>query len=165
MDPIDAIANGGEPAWSETFTHPKHGEIAFSVTKTPCNKDWIRQANTLDRIVREYGGDPNDASARTTLFANACAGILTLMDRPVIAERRIVDPENEDHQQIETVRYDPLEDEDMGFPMQVWTSYFSWRNDLLDSLPELGKDSGETSGSASDAQSPAVTVSPSTTHV
>ena len=160
MDPLDSIARGGEAAWQQTFTHPKHGEITFVVPQTLRNRDWLRQANALDRIVRELGGDPNDASARTTLFANACAGISELMECPVIDERR--SEQDDGSERVEAIRYDPLEDEDMGFPMEVWGSFFAWRTELLGRVAELGKDSGETRSSVSGEQLLAVTGSPST---
>lgn len=161
MDAIEQIAHGGDASWEGTFSHPEHGELTFRVPRTLTNSDWIRHTNAIDRIVRSHGGDPNDASARTTLFASACAGILELMERPVILEREIEDPENQDHVKIERVRYDPLLDENMNFPVQVWDAYFTWRNRLHERIGELGKDSGETHGSGSGEPSPAATGSPS----
>ena len=54
-----------------------------------------------------------------------------------------------------------LDDESMLTAMGVWLEFMAWRNDLLRKAPELGKSSGETTGSGSDDSSPAGTDSPS----
>lgn len=163
-DPIAQIAEGREPLWEQTFEHPEHGPLIFRVTKTPTNADWLRHAAAKDQMIRAQGGHPDDMGSQTQLFAAACAGIRELMECPLIAEKRVQDPEVEGHERIERIRYDPLEDTGMGFPIEVWITFFTWRGKLLeDGVGELKNASGESGGSELGEPSPAATLSPSTT--
>lgn len=175
---LEAIARGEPASWEGTFKHPRYGDLTCRVPELPKNKDWLRHATLQDELIIELGaktvvgedgerrtvlGNPNNVGSGTAQLASAIAALKTIIQVPVIEERRIEDPENAAHERIEKVYYDPLEDDDMSFALQVWTEFWVFRLALLNKVGDLGKSSGETPGSASDASSPAATVSPSTT--
>lgn len=162
MDPIAQIAEGREPTWTETFTHPTYGELTFSVSRKLTNADWLRHSGTRDLILQEQGFGPDQVGSQTGYLAAACAGIGVLMDRVKIGERRVTD-DVPGHEKIEIDYYDPLDDDDLQFPIQVWDSFFAWRMELLGSVDELKKDSATTGGVEPGGPSHDPTGSPQTT--
>lgn len=160
MDSIRQIAAGDAVPWEQTFQHPKYGELTARISDMPKNKDWLRHANETDRLIREFGGDPDEVATSTQTFAAALAGFRIIFEPIVIAERR-QETDEAGHERIEKDYYDPLEDEDPGSAMGVWVEFWAWRRNLLERVDDLGKSSGETTGSESDGSSPAGTVSPS----
>jgi hypothetical protein len=160
MDALQQIAAGDAVTWQETFRHPVHGDLTARITNMPTNREWLRHANRQDHLIREFGGDPNEIGGSTATLAAALAGFSTIFEPIVVGEEREEDPES-GHERIVKTFYDPLDDEDMSIALGVWLSFWGWRQELLMRVDDLGKSSGETTGSESDASSPAGTASPS----
>ena len=160
MDALQQIASGDAVTWEHTFEHPVYGELTARLANMPTNREWLKHANLTDGLIVEFGGDPNITSGGTSTFAASIAGFKTIFDPIVVKEDRQEDPES-GHEIIKKTFYDPLDDESMLTAMGVWLEFMAWRNDLLRKAPELGKSSGETTGSGSDESSPAGTDSPS----
>jgi len=158
MDAVQITARGGEPAWSGTFDHPEYGKLTFTVKRTPRNKDWLNHAVTQEQIAP---GLTNGGGSG--VLAAAIAGMMTFIDRPVISEDRVEDPDNPDHVTVTQVRYDPLEDESIDYPVQVWLDFMTWRAELLNKVDEVKNSSGVTSGPTSEDSSPEPTDSLPTT--
>lgn len=157
MDEVKTIALGGEPRWEQEFPHPTHGELTFVVERTPRVKDWLAHAAMQEKIA------PGLEGAMAGELAAAVAAMYTFMQRPVIAEKRIEDPDTPGHERIEKTLYDPLEDEQMEFPVRVWRAWFEWRIGLLQQREALKNSSGVTSGANDADSSPATTTSHPTT--
>ena len=88
MDPIKQIAAGAAVTWEEVFEHPEYGELTARIANMPKNKDWLRHANTQDRLIREFGGDPDETGGNTNTLASAFAGFQTIFEPIVVAEER-----------------------------------------------------------------------------
>lgn len=156
-DPIQTIAAGGNPEWTGTFKHAAHGELTFRA-KLP-KGDQLTEHSLLADALRDQAAqrlserlgvpvEPDRLSVETMLMLTAQSGILVLMERPVIREERVEDPENPDREKVVLHRYDPREDTDETFAVRVWTEFSRWRRDLAERVEELGKSSGGTTGSA-----------------
>jgi hypothetical protein len=171
MDPIEQIARGENPAWEITLEHPQYGPLTFRLDGLPKNAEWLRHAMRTDELLREAGarelpdgrvipGNPDDAGTATKLWAASLAGTQVLFAPVVIRERRVEDAES-GHERIEKDYLDPAAD-DTEIAVEAWLQFRAWHAELLDRGADLGKGSGETTGSESDASSPAGTDSPST---
>jgi hypothetical protein len=162
---IEQVASGEPVTWEHTFEHPKHGKLTARLPDMPTYGDWLRHSNTTDALIREFGGNPNAAGGGTHMMAAAIAGFRVLFAPITIAERRVEVDGDAAHERIEKDFYDPLQDENESVAMEVWLLFWAWREELLKRVDDVGKSSGETTGSGSDGSSPAGTVSPSTTPV
>lgn len=159
MDTAALIAKGGEPAWQETFDHPEHGKLTFVCKAMPTGSDWLRQAMVQDALA------PGLMTGTGAVLAAAAAGMQTIIEPPVIDEKRIEDPDNPDHVKIELTRYDPLVDPNTQFPIDVWIAFHAWRIEVLGERTKdaVKNSSGATSGGANDGSSPERSESPQTT--
>lgn len=160
MDTAETIGRGGEPAWQHTFPHPKHGDLTFTVARTPVVQDWLDHAVVQETIAPGLTGFNGVLSA-------AVAGMRTFVKCPVVDRVETEDENTPGHVIVELIRYDPLQDEDLGFPMLVWGTFMKWRADALsdDTRDAVKNGSGATPGQPIDGLSPAPTASPQTTHV
>lgn len=162
-DPLQTIAEGGDPCWEQTYDHPVHGELVFRTSRMPKNEDWLVHAARVDEMLASRGLDPDAVGQRTATYAAAMVGIGTIIEPPIL-ETKIVAVEGEaGHQKEQVIRYDPLED-DSNVPVRAWMDFNRWRQEIMARAAEgeLGNSSGETPGSASGDSSPEPTASPST---
>jgi hypothetical protein len=162
-DAIQQVAAGDAVTWEMRFKHPTYGELTARVANMPTYGKWLQHGNMTDLLIREFGGNPDVSSSGTHMLAAAVAGFRTIFEPIPIAERRTEDPET-GSEHIEKDFYDPLQDEDPSVALEVWVTFWAWREALLSKVDDVGKSSGETTGDGSDVSSPAGTVSPSTTH-
>jgi hypothetical protein len=162
-DPIAQIAAGRPVTWERTFQHPEHGELTALIRDMPKNGLWLRHAAEQDRLIKHFGGDPDEVGGSTNMFAAALAGFHVIFEPIVIDERHTVDPDVEGHERTELVYYDPVNDEAPDVALEVWVHFWAWRRELLTRAGEVAKSSGETTGSESDGSSLAGMASPSMT--
>lgn len=157
---IKTIAHGGQPVWEETFEHPEHGPLTFKA-KLPTAIQLTRHSIEMDNLLAALYGEP---SFQTQIMVAAIAGLKTLIERPVVAEKRFEDDDT-GMTKIEKLYYDPDSEVHEAFLGDVWRSYAEWRADFTNpkKVKSLGNSSGETSGSGSSESSTATTDSPSTT--
>jgi hypothetical protein len=153
----EQIAAGGEPVWQATFPHPDHGDLTFTVKHMPVARDWLEHYTTMQDL----------APGVNSMLSAGIAGMLTFMDRPVLAENRVEDPDNPTHVRIEKVLYDPLEEQRFEFVMEVWATFTAWRVETLsdETRGAVKNSSGATttSGSETDESSPGITEFPPST--
>ncbi len=151
------IADGIQPVWTETFDHPIYGPLTFSA-KLPNALTLAQQSVEMDNLLGRLDAEPRSG---TMVLVAAIAGLKTLVDRPVIRERRVEEPEN-DHTIIEKDYYDPEEEVSEVFLVRVWTEFSMWRAAFLEEAERLGESSRETAGPGSNEPSTSPTDSPST---
>lgn len=146
MEAAETAARGGQPAWKHEFEHPELGKLTFSVAKAPRVRDWLQHAVVQEDVAPGLGG-------YSGMLAAAVAGMRTFVQTPVLHEERQVDEDNPDHVKIIQHRYDPLEDEHMDFPVEVWVTFMAWRSDLLgaNGVEQAKNSSGATKESLVDS--------------
>lgn len=159
MDDATMIARGGQPSWSQEFQHPVHGALTFKVKALPKARDWLDMSVLKEQLA------PGVIQGSGLMLAEALAGMMTMMERPVLSEEREEDPDNPGHQKLRQTLYDPTEEEQWEFPVIVWSAFMAWRIKTLspDVAEQVKNSSGATSGSETDAQSLATTDSPPST--
>lgn len=147
-----AIAAGNEPYWEGTFEHPDHGELTFRVKRKPQVMDWLAHTNAQYALT---GDAPS-------VLSGAVAGLQTFVECPVIREEPEDDNPDGDYVRVKQVRYDPLTDEHMEFPVQVFGAFFKWRAETLsdDTREQVKNSSGATSGPSDGEPLPEPTASP-----
>ena len=155
-----AIAHGQPVIWERTFPHPEHGDLKFRVPRPPRVRDWLEHAQRQEQIASGVTG-------ANAVLAAACAGMYTFMDVPVIREDRKEDPDNPDHVTVTKVYYDPLDDENVDFPVEVWIDWVNWRLALAskDTKEQVKNSSEATDGGPDSGPSLATTASPQPTTV
>lgn len=160
--PTDAdkakVARGETPVWEGTFKHALHGELRFSAP-LPKAVALAEQTIETDNLLANLDGPPREA---TMILVAAMAGFKTLLDLPVIEERREEDEET-GKVTVERVYYDVDDELDVAFPVTVWRDFSEWRQGFIDGLDDLKKGLGETRGSGSSEPSSDRSGSPSTT--
>ncbi len=161
---IEQVASGEPVTWQHTFKHPKHGDLTARISDMPTYGDWLRHSNMTDALIREFGGNPNETGGGTHMMAAAVAGFRVLFEPIVVGEKRETVDGDAAHERIEKTFYDPLGDQNESIALEVWILFWAWRENLLKRVDDVGKGSGETTGSESGGSSLAGTVSPSTTH-
>jgi hypothetical protein len=159
-DPVKVIARGGQPSWEETYEHPEHGEMTFK-GKLPTARQLMEQSIAMDNLLAELSGD-NQARSGTVMLASSITGMLHVLELPVVREERVVEDPDSGHEVIHQIRYDPMEEPDTEFLVNVWADFWLWRQNQLERIGELKNSSGETSGNGSSEPSNATTDSPST---
>lgn len=159
MDDIKTIAHGEQPRWEKTYKHPIHGELTFQA-KLPTARQLTRQSVTMDNLVADLGAGV-EARTGTLVLASALAGLTTIVDLPVVDEKRTHDPEL-DRETVTKVFYDPMEETDTGFVVEVWSDFWAWRQQFIDQVDRLKDFSEGTRGNASSESSTGTTGSPST---
>lgn len=162
-DPLRTVAHGGQPEWEGTYEHLEHGELTFKA-KLPKTKALTAHSIAMDNELAELTA-PEGPRPGTMILVAALAGMKTLVELPVIDRREETDEDAPGRTKIVTVYYDPDEEVDTGFLVQVWTDFSVWRQTFLTRVGELGNSSGETSspGNDSSESSSDTTGSPSTT--
>lgn len=161
MDEPETIASGGQPEWSEEFEHPVLGKLSFRVRRLPTTLEWLAVAALAEQVA------PGVTVGTGALLAEAVAGILQLMERPVVRETRVEDPDTPGRQKLVQEQYDPRVDVHADFPIVVWGAFNVWRNRILspDTLEQAKNSQGATDspGSETVAPSPEPTDSPHST--
>lgn len=157
---VKKIARGGNPEWVQDFEHPLHGTLTFRA-KMPKALDLMQHSVEMDNLLDDLRGEPR---AATMLLVSALAGMTDslLMEMPVIDEQRVEDADR-GSVKIERVFYDPQEERDPGFLVEVWTAYSMWRAQKLEVVDDLKARSAPTGGSGSSESSSEPTGFPSTT--
>lgn len=152
------IAQGIQPEWEHEHVHPVHGPLVFKA-KLPTAIDLANQSVEMDNLLGNLEGEPR---ATTMILVAAIAGLKTLVECPVLRERRVEDPENE-HVVVRQERYSPEEETSEVFLVEVWTAFSMWRNSFMVRADDLGESSGETTGNGSNEPYTSPITSPSTT--
>lgn len=155
---LKKIANGITPEWEQTFEHPVFGPLTFKA-KLPKAKALAAHSIEMDEQLGQMEATPRPS---TMVLVAAIAGVKTLLERPVIRERREYD-ESVSREVVHQDLYDPEEEVSEEFLADVWMAFSLWRNSFLLRVGELGNSSGETTGSSSSEPSSEPTDSPSTT--
>lgn len=155
------IAAGGNPTWTETFTHRQHGDLTFTA-RLPLAKDSLRHSIEMDNQLQDLAGAP---SIQTQILVAAIAGMTVpddgepghglLVQLPVIGEDHVADDERGSTRIVRRY-YDAASEPDVGFLSDVWLAYSTWRNELLSdaTVSAVGESSAaeSTSSAASSTQ-------------
>lgn len=158
-DPLKVVAHGEQPVWESEREHPVHGKLTFKAG-LPTARQLARHSVEMDNLLADLGeaGDPRPG---TMVLVAAIAGIGTLVEPPVVSEKREEDEDG--NVRVAQVRYDASEETRTDFLVDLWMEYSQWRADFLERVDELGNSSRGTNGSGSSEPSTATTASPTTT--
>lgn len=146
----ERVAAGLPVTFDMTFPHRAHGRLQFT-GELPLADSMMRHRVAMDNRLDGLAAEP---SMPTLILAAALAGFdCGLLKLPVIREDRteVDDPERGSMKvELVQVSYDPGQETDIPFLVDVWQAFSTWRASLAaeDTVRAVGNASGVTPGNA-----------------
>lgn len=135
---IQAIAEGRNPVWEQSFDHRVHGSLSFRGT-LPTAKQQMLHAIAMDNLLATLDDEAGPRGGTLVLVA-AMAGLRAtdatrpsrglLLELPAVAERKVEDPES-GKVTVHRSFYDVDAETDIAFPVSVWVAYSEWCDEQL----------------------------------